>query len=237
MLDHSAVAAGWRPLVDAFFAGVQGRALEKFLEARRDAGAGIYPPTPFTALELTPPETVRVVILGQDPYHGAGQAHGLAFSVRAGVKPPPSLRNLFLELQGDCGCAAPANGDLSHWARQGVLLLNAVLTVEAGAPASHSRRGWEALTDQLIEALARDPQPKVFLLWGTHAQAKAASIEAAGHRHLVLSANHPSPLSARRPPVPFLGCRHFSAANTFLASHGRGTVNWCAASGIASQAG
>ena len=111
-----------------------------------------------------------------------------------------------------------------------MLLLNAVLTVEAGAPASHSRRGWETLTDELIDALARDPQPKVFLLWGTHAQAKAASIEAAGHRHLVLSANHPSPLSARRPPVPFLGCRNFSAANAFLASHGRGTVNWCATS-------
>jgi uracil-DNA glycosylase len=201
--------------------------LAGFLAECRNAGTPTYPSEPLRALQLTPFEEVRVVILGQDPYHGPGQAHGLAFSVPHGVALPPSLRNIFKELQRDCGCREQYSGNLESWARQGVLLLNAVLTVESGRPASHARRGWEQLTDALIAALARDPVPKVFLLWGAHAQAKEALIAQAGGPHLVLLANHPSPLSARRPPVPFLGCGHFSAANRFLRSQGRGEIEWC----------
>jgi uracil-DNA glycosylase len=233
VIDTSGLAHGWRPLVDGFLAGPRGAALLAFLEQRRAAGAQIYPPDPLRALKLTPPETVRVVILGQDPYHGAGQAHGLAFSVPDGVRPPPSLRNLFLELRDDLRCAVPATGNLEHWARQGVLLLNAVLTVEESQPGSHAGRGWEQLTEQLIVALASDAAPKVFLLWGVYAQAKAEQIQACGGAHAVLLANHPSPLSARRAPRPFLGCRHFSQANAFLAARGRGTVDW--SGGAASQ--
>jgi uracil-DNA glycosylase len=225
-LDRSRLAAGWAPLADQFFASAAGQVLQQFLAARVAADATIFPSTPFTALELTPFTAVRVVVLGQDPYHGAGQAHGLAFSVPTGVKPPPSLRNIFLELQADLACPPPVSGELSHWARQGVLLLNAVLTVEEGQPASHARRGWERFTDALVDALVDDATPKVFMLWGAHAQAKQARVEAAG-RHLVLACNHPSPLSARRPPEPFLGCRHFSRANAFLQAQGRGRIDWC----------
>jgi uracil-DNA glycosylase len=225
-LDRSRLAAGWAPLAERFFAGATGQSLQQFLAARTAAGAAIFPPTPFTALELTAFDAVRVVVLGQDPYHGAGQAHGLAFSVPPGVKPPPSLRNIFVELQADCGCGTSPDGDLTRWARQGVLLLNAVLTVEEGQPASHAKRGWEQFTDALVDALVDDVAPKAFLLWGAHAQAKASRIAASGH-HLVLAANHPSPLSARRPPVPFLGCQHFSQANAFLVARGRGAIDWC----------
>jgi uracil-DNA glycosylase len=168
-----------------------------------------------------------VVILGQDPYHGPGQAHGLAFSVTDGVRPPPSLRNIFLELRADLGCVAPDSGNLERWARQGVLLLNAVLTVEDSRPGSHAGKGWEQLSDALVTALAQDAAPKAFLLWGAQAQAKRPLIDAARRDHGVYVANHPSPLSARRPPIPFLGCRHFSRANDFLAQHGRGRVDWC----------
>jgi uracil-DNA glycosylase len=225
--DAARAAAGWQPLIDDFRASTPAAALSRFLGERRAAGATIYPPAPLHALELTPFADVRAVILGQDPYHGAGQAHGLAFSVPAGVRPPPSLRNLFLELQRDCGCPPAASGNLARWARRGVLLLNAVLTVEAGQPGSHAKRGWEAFTDSIVEALARDARPKVFLLWGAQAQAKRARVDAAGNGHCVLLANHPSPLSARRPPLPFLGCGHFSQANAFLAAHGRGAIDWC----------
>lgn len=226
--DGARLAPGWAPLFVAFLASSHGGELTRFLDTRRAAGAAIYPPAPLRALELTSFDDVRVVILGQDPYHGAGQAHGLAFSVPDGVRPPPSLRNIFLELQRDCGCAVPASGNLERWAWQGVLLLNAVLTVEDGAPGSHAGRGWEAFTDAVVDALARTAQPKAFLLWGAQAQAKRALIEAAGRPHAVLAANHPSPLSARRPPLPFLGCGHFTQANDFLARHGRGAVDWCA---------
>jgi uracil-DNA glycosylase len=219
--------AGWRALAAAFADSAAGAALQDFLAARVAGGATIYPRRPLRALELTPPEAVRAVILGQDPYHGAGQAHGLAFSVADGVRPPPSLRNIFLELQRDLGCAPPASGNLERWARQGVLLLNAVLTVEDGRPASHAGKGWEALTDAVIGALAREASPKAFLLWGGPAQAKRPLIDAAGGAHLVLAANHPSPLSARRPPQPFLGCGHFARANAFLAAGGRGAIDWC----------
>lgn len=224
MIDPARLAPGWREPVAAFLGSEPGRRLVDFIEARRRAGARIYPPEPFAALTLTPFDAVRVVILGQDPYHGAGQAHGLAFSVPPGVRPPPSLRNVFSELQRDLGCAPP-DGSLERWARQGVLLLNAVLTVEDGQPGAHARRGWETLTSALLARLAADPRPRVFMLWGAFAQAHRAGVDAAPH--LVLQANHPSPLSARRPPVPFLGCCHFSRANAFLAAQGRGTIDWC----------
>jgi uracil-DNA glycosylase len=224
VIDPAWLAPGWRTSVETFLASDEGLRLTGFLDERRRAGAVIYPPEPLTALMLTPFDAVRVVILGQDPYHGAGQAHGLAFSVPPGVKPPPSLRNIFVELQRDLGCAPPSNGSLEHWARQGVLLLNAVLTVEDGAPGVHARRGWESLTTALLARLAEDAKPKVFMLWGAQAQARRAGV---GEPHLVLEANHPSPLSARRPPVPFLGCSHFSRANDFLASRGRGSIGWC----------
>jgi uracil-DNA glycosylase len=223
----ASLADDWRPLAERFAASPKGRALQSFLAQRAAAGATIYPPRPLRALELTPLAAVRVVILGQDPYHGAAQAHGLAFSVPDGVRPPPSLRNIFLELRSDVGCDLPASGNLERWAGQGVLLLNAVLTVEDGMPASHAGKGWEALTDVVIDALASDARPKVFLLWGAHAQAKRQRIAGAGGGHLVLQANHPSPLSARRGALPFLGCRHFSRANAFLAGRGRGTIDWC----------
>lgn len=184
----------------------------------------IYPPQPMRALELVAPSDVRVVVLGQDPYHGPGQAEGLAFSVAPGVTVPPSLRNIFKELQRDLALPPPANGSLVRWARQGVLLLNTCLTVEDGQPASHAGRGWEVLTDALIRHCAETGDAKVFLLWGAHAQKKAALIDAARHR--VLSANHPSPLSASRGPVPFLGCGHFGAANRWLVQQALAPVLW-----------
>jgi len=214
------VAPGWRPATEAFFASPTGRKLLDFLQGRLARGAVIFPPQPLRALELTPPEEVRVVILGQDPYHGRGQAEGLAFSVAPGVALPPSLRNIFKELQRDLGQQPAMSGHLAEWARRGVLLLNTSLTVEDGAAGSHAKKGWESLTDALIAATAKDPAPKVYLLWGAHAQAKAALIEAAGHGHLVLQANHPSPLSATRGPTPFIGCGHFSTASEWLRGRG-----------------
>lgn len=217
------VAAGWRPVIDEFLASGAGQRLGEFITARLAAGATIFPPRPFRALEETPLERVRAVVLGQDPYHGRGQAEGLAFSVAAGVAPPPSLRNILRELA--CGEAPPpAGGSLLPWARQGVLLLNTCLTVEEGLPGSHARRGWEQLTDALLDAVARRASPCAYLLWGAHAQAKAGLIREAAGRNgcdiLMLQANHPSPLSARRPPVPFLGCGHFARARDWLAGHG-----------------
>jgi uracil-DNA glycosylase len=224
----ASVHADWRPVVDAFLAGPEGQQLARFVRERIDAGAIIYPPLPLRALALTPLSEVRVVILGQDPYHGPGQAEGLAFSVAPGVRIPPSLRNIFLELQRDVGVPPPENGSLVRWARQGVLLLNTCLTVEDGAPASHAGRGWEALTDVIVRMVAQRVRPAVFMLWGAHAQAKAAIIAAAAPdgRHTVLKANHPSPLSARRPPVPFLGCGHFGQAEGALANSGAPPVAW-----------
>lgn len=206
------VPADWQAVLQPWAASAAGRGLMAHVAQRLAGGACIYPATPFKALAWTPLDTVRVVILGQDPYHGPGQAEGLAFSVPIGQRLPPSLRNVLAELQRDLGIPPPPHGHLGAWARQGVLLLNTVLTVEAGQPASHAKRGWEALTDGLIAAVAAQPRPVVFMLWGAHAQAKASLIEAvAPGRHCLLQANHPSPLSARRPPVPFLGCGHFRA--------------------------
>lgn len=200
--------------------------ISAFLDSEERAGKLVYPPPPerLSALALTPPEAVRAVILGQDPYHGAGQAHGLAFSVRHGVKAPPSLVNIHKELAADLALPRPAHGNLEAWARQGVLLLNNALTVEAGRPGSHQKRGWEEITDAIVAAVAKAPAPSVFLLWGSHAQKKGARIaELGGGHHLVLRAPHPSPLSAH---AGWFGSRHFSQANAFLESHGRGTIDW-----------
>ena len=203
------------------------RALVDFVDARVATGCAVFPSQPLAALQACAPQDVRVVVLGQDPYHGAGQAHGFAFSVPDGVRPPPSLRNIFIELGRDCGCPSLRSGSLLAWSRLGVLLLNTVLTVEQGRPGSHAGRGWEFVTDAIIDAIAAMPTPKVFLLWGAQAQSKRARIQAAAAPNLVLCANHPSPLSARRPPVPFLGCAHFSQANRYLVAQGLAPVNWC----------
>lgn len=218
------VHPGWAGLRDAFAASATGRALAGHLQQRLQAGATVYPPQPLRALALTPPQDVRVVILGQDPYHGPGQAEGLAFSVAPGVKPPPSLRNIFLEIQRDLGIPPPANGSLVRWAEQGVLLLNTCLTVEDGQPASHAGQGWETLTDALIRHCSQTGPAKAFLLWGGHAQKRLPAID--GARHAVFQANHPSPLSARRGPVPFLGCGHFSAVNRWLVAQGQAPIRW-----------
>jgi uracil-DNA glycosylase len=216
---------GWQPVYDTWAAGPEGQRLQAFLAQRRAANATIYPPEPLRALHATPLDKTRVVILGQDPYHGPGQAEGLAFSVPAGLKLPPSLRNICKELQRDLGQPMPTSGHLGAWTERGVLLLNTCLTVEDGQPASHAKKGWESLTDALIVAAAAHASPKVFMLWGAHAQAKAPLIAAAGPQHLVLQANHPSPLSASRPPVPFIGCGHFSTSSRWLAERGTG-LDW-----------
>lgn len=218
------VHADWAPLVSDFWTSASGLSLRRFLQQRLDSGGVVYPPEPLRALNLTPLAQVRVVILGQDPYHGPGQAEGLAFSVAPGVKIPPSLRNMFKELQRDLGLAPPACGSLVHWAEQGVLLLNTCLTVEDGLPASHAGQGWEVLTEALIRRCSETGLPKVFLLWGAHAQKKRALID--GGRHRVLCANHPSPLSANRGPTPFLGCGHFGEAGRWLQALGLSGVAW-----------
>ncbi|WP_353400389.1 uracil-DNA glycosylase [Hydrogenophaga sp. 5NK40-0174] len=219
------VHAGWLPYVRNYFQSEDGRGLLSFLEQRMTTGAHIYPPEPLRALSAVAPKDVRVVILGQDPYHGPGQAEGLAFSVPDGVRIPPSLRNIFKELGHDLGMPVPASGSLVRWAEQGVLLLNTCLTVEDGQAASHSGRGWETLTDTLVgHCGGPDASPTVFMLWGAHAQKKQALVDRG--RHLVLQSNHPSPLSATRGPAPFLGCGHFSAANAWLKEQGRPAVKW-----------
>lgn len=227
------VAPDWRSLVDEFLTSPEGQKLATLMQQRLDAGAAIFPPQPFHALALTALAQVKVVILGQDPYHGAGQAQGLAFSVAPGVALPPSLRNIFKELARDPdvrAVGAPFMGSLAGWARQGVLLLNTCLTVEAGQPASHARMGWDGLTNAVIKAVVRRRQPVVFMLWGAHAQARQALIQAEGDPKvssvLVLTANHPSPLSALRPPRPFVGCSHFSLANRFLRLHDEHQIDW-----------
>jgi uracil-DNA glycosylase len=216
----------WRPLTDAFAQSSTGQALIQRVDARREAGATIYPADVFAALHATPQDQVRVVILGQDPYHGPDQAHGLAFSVLPGQKVPPSLRNIHKEIARSQGHAASVGACLTPWAEQGVLLLNTGLTVEDGQAASHAGWGWEALTDALIASLAAQGGDKVFLLWGAHAQRKEPLIQAAGRAgHLVLKSNHPSPLSATRGPVPFIGCGHFEQAARFWAERGH-ALHW-----------
>jgi uracil-DNA glycosylase len=221
-----AVPESWRGALEPALATREARQLGGFLQAEETAGKQIYPPRGcrLRALELTPLDAVKVVILGQDPYHGAGQAHGLCFSVPEGVKTPPSLVNIYKELASDLGLPRPAHGNLENWGRQGVLLLNNALTVEDGRAGSHQKMGWEAITDAAVAAVAAREVPSVFLLWGSHARNKAARVPGLmGGRHLVLTAPHPSPLSAH---AGFFGCRHFSKANAFLEQHGRGAIDW-----------
>ena len=226
MPSSEAVPASWRAALAPVLASAQSRALAQFLRAEEMAGTQVYPPpgTRLAALALTPLEHVKLVILGQDPYHGSGQAHGLSFSVQAGVRVPPSLGNIFKEQTADLGLLRPQTGNLTLWAQRGVLLLNAVLTVEQGQPGSHQGQGWDEITDAVIAAVAAKAEPCVFLLWGSQAQRKAQSVPGlAASQHLILTAPHPSPLSAHR---GFLGCRHFSQANAFLQAQGRGEVDW-----------
>ncbi len=215
----------WAPVLNVWRSSDAGQATLAAVDARLAAGATVYPSQVFRALLLTPLASTRVVILGQDPYHGAGQAEGLAFSVPHGQRVPPSLRNIFKELQRDLGLTPPTHGSLQAWAAEGVLLLNTALTVEDGQAGSHAKLGWHALTDAICNALLDHQTPKVFMLWGAHAQARV-SLEASKGPHLVLRSNHPSPLAAMRPPVPFIGCGHFGLANRFLSSRGRGAINW-----------
>ncbi|AJP73669.1 uracil-DNA glycosylase [Sphingomonas hengshuiensis] len=217
----------WLEPLRAEFASPYMAALRAYLKAEKAAGKRIFPASHnwFRALDLTPLEDVRVVILGQDPYHGEGQAHGLCFSVQPGVRTPPSLVNIFKEMESDLGIPRAAHGFLEHWAKQGVLLLNAVLTVEQGMAASHQKRGWEPFTDAVIRLVNARPEPVVFLLWGSHAQKKAAFVDSTdrGGRHLVLRAPHPSPLSAHS---GFFGSRPFSQANSFLKAQGLRPIDW-----------
>lgn len=208
-----------------FLASSSGRRLDAFLQQRLAAGATVFPADPLRALRLTPVAQTRVLILGQDPYHGPGQAQGLAFSVSPGTPAPPSLRNILKERARDLGPGAgPGPRDsLESWARQGVLLLNTVLTVEQGLPASHARQGWEEWTRAVVDGLKARAQPLVFMAWGGHAQALCQDLPA---RHLLLCANHPSPLSATKPPRPFIGCGHFGAANAWLVSQGQAPIAW-----------
>jgi uracil-DNA glycosylase len=214
----------WKARLENEFSLPYMAALRAFLLERKRAGAVVFPPGSliFNALDSTPFERVKVVILGQDPYHGPGQAHGLCFSVRDGVAPPPSLVNIFRELTEDVGCPPPSSGDLQPWAEQGVLLLNAVLTVERGRAGAHQGKGWERFTDRIVAELNDGRDGLVFMLWGSYALKKGAVIDR--RRHLVLSAPHPSPLSAHR---GFFGCRHFSKANAWLEQRGETPIRWC----------
>ncbi len=226
MVQAEAIPGSWRAALEPVLTSPEARRLGGFLKAEEASGKRIYPPqgTRLRAIELTPLEAVKVVILGQDPYHGAGQAHGLAFSVQPGVRTPPSLVNIYKELKADLGLSVPAHGNLENWARRGVLLLNNALTVEEALPGSHQKRGWEEITDAVVAAVAARQTPCVFMLWGSHAQKKAARVAALEEGpHLVLKAPHPSPLSAY---AGFLGCKHFSQANAFLEANGRGAVDW-----------
>ena len=213
----------WKTRVGDWLARDDMRLLSAFLRQRKAAGVTIYPPGAdiFAAFDATPFDAVKVVILGQDPYHGPGQAHGLCFSVRSGVPVPPSLDNIYKELARDTGFQRPAHGCLLPWAQQGVLLLNSVLTVEAGRAGAHAGKGWEGFTDHVVEVLNREREHLVFLLWGSYAQAKGKVIDT--QRHRVLRAPHPSPLSAHR---GFIGCGHFSAANQYLVRTGQAPVDW-----------
>ncbi len=213
----------WKARVGDHFARPEMKALGEFLRAEKHAGRDIFPPGPqiFAALNTTPFDDVKVVVLGQDPYHGPGQAHGLCFSVRPGVQVPPSLVNVFAEIESDLGIPRPDHGCLTPWARRGVLLLNSVLTVQARMAGSHQGRGWEGFTDRVIDELNRGREGLVFLLWGSYAQAKGRLIDS--RRHQVLAAPHPSPLSAHR---GFLGCRHFSKCNQYLESRGQIPIDW-----------
>jgi len=221
------IPQSWRNALESALASDEARTLGGWLRAEEDAGKAIYPPRGerLTALALTPLDAVKVVILGQDPYHGPGQAHGLAFSVKDGVKVPPSLANIYKELESDLGLPRASHGNLTGWAQQGVLLLNNTLTVQDGQAGSHAGRGWDAITDACVQAVAERGTPCVFILWGSHAQKKASRVAALGRStdHLVLKSPHPSPLSAHR---GFMGSKPFSQTNAFLESRGVEGVDW-----------
>lgn len=228
------IPESWRAALEPALETQGARKLGGWLRSEEEAGKTIYPPRGqrLTALALTPLDQVRVVILGQDPYHGPDQANGLAFSVKDGVKIPPSLLNIYKELESDLGLHRPSHGNLSHWAKQGVLLLNNTLTVEAAKAGSHAGRGWDAITDAAVQAVADRNEPSVFILWGSHAKKKAGRVRALGpgspegpglRHHLVLASPHPSPLSAHS---GFFGSRPFSQANGFLDRNGRGVIDW-----------
>ncbi len=212
----------WRPILVQETEKPYYKTLRQFVVEERKQGV-VYPPKEqeFAALHLTPYEKVSVLILGQDPYHGPNQAHGLCFSVRRGVPPPPSLQNIYKELRDDLGCRIPAHGDLTYWAEQGVLLLNAVLTVRAGQAASHGGKGWETFTDAVIQAVNAKPERVVFVLWGAYARKKAPLIDTS--RHVIIQSAHPSPLSANN---GFFGSRPFSKINAALRAAGRPEIDW-----------
>ncbi|QXR20463.1 uracil-DNA glycosylase [Acinetobacter variabilis] len=214
----------WKYGLSEFLLSPKMDALKTFLIEEKKADKVIYPPNHliFNALNTTPLDRVKVVIIGQDPYHGPNQAHGLSFSVQKGVALPPSLRNIFHELHNDLGVKIPKHGDLTHWAEQGVLLLNAVLTVEAAQPTSHQKRGWEEFTDHIIDVLNEQREHIVFILWGAYAQRKGQRIDQ--NKHLILKAAHPSPLSANR--GGFFGCKVFSKTNNYLKQHGIEPIDW-----------
>jgi len=221
--DRIRIEPSWKARLLPEFSQPYMRDLREFLKKEISARKVIYPRGSeyFAALDHTPFDKVKVVILGQDPYHGPNQAHGLCFSVRPGVDVPPSLQNIFIELKDDLGIEPPNHGHLTHWAEQGVLLLNATLTVEAGRAGSHQDKGWEKFTDAVIEVLNREREGLVFVLWGSYAQKKGAFIDTG--KHLVLKGPHPSPLSAHR---GFFGCRHFSRINNYLQAHGKAPIDW-----------
>jgi uracil-DNA glycosylase len=221
--DNIILPPDWKEFLLDEFTKPYMDALKVFLQSEKSNGKIIYPKSSeiFNAFNTTPLEKVKVIILGQDPYHGEGQAHGLSFSVRQGVRPPPSLQNIFKELHNDLSCPIPSHGDLTAWARQGVLLLNAVLTVRANEPASHQGKGWEQFTDEVIKKLQDTKPHLVFLLWGKFAQSKAPLIDS--DKHLVLQAAHPSPFSAHN---GFFGCKHFSKTNEYLTQHDLEAIKW-----------
>ena len=221
------VPESWRAALEPVLQAPEARRLGGWLQREEANGKTVYPPRGqrLNALELTPLDQVKVVILGQDPYHGPGQAHGLCFSVPEGVQVPPSLVNIYKELEDDLGVPRRPDGNRERWARQGVLLLNNCLTVEAGRAASHAGKGWEAITDAAVAAVAKREEPSVFILWGNHARSKAAKVPelGPGTHHLVLTSPHPSPLSAHS---GFFGSKPFSKANAFLEANGRGAISW-----------
>ena len=227
MASEEAIPESWREALMPVLQGPEARRLGGWLTREEADGKVVYPPRGqrLRALELTPLDAVKAVILGQDPDHGPGQAHGLCFSVPEGVRTPPSLVNIYKELRDDLGVAVPPHGNLEHWARQGVLLLNTCLTVEAGCAGSHAGKGWEAITDAAVAAVAARAEPSVFILWGSHARNKALKVPELAHneRHLILTSPHPSPLSAHG---GFFGSKPFSQANAFLEATGRGAIAW-----------
>ncbi|MCE5364924.1 uracil-DNA glycosylase [Pseudomonas anguilliseptica] len=221
--DNVKLEAGWKAALHEEFEKAYMRELGDFLRAEKAAGKQIYPPGAliFNALNSTPLAQTKVVVIGQDPYHGPGQAHGLCFSVQPGVKTPPSLVNIYKELKRDLNIDIPSHGYLQHWAEQGVLLLNTSLTVEHGIAGSHAKVGWQTFTDKVIEVVSQQQERLVFLLWGSHAQSKEKLIDTS--KHLVLKSVHPSPLSAHR---GFIGNGHFSRCNKFLEQHGLSPIDW-----------